>query len=171
MGHSSISTIRNSAHIFSHSGAIEQHHYNRTRDVTAKYALPVNKEQYVFDSTNIKLAIDSLIAMRNREYGGPDVVYAEIDTMIYSERGDKIFVSYIQKFEKNDWGNDLDPDYLVADNRDSVFWNLTHPRYSCGGSYHDIKTLKLEVRKCYFNQFTFLDRDSTANNYFWTAVL
>lgn len=150
---------------------IDQYHYNRTPDLSVKYALPVSREEYLFDSVNIKRAIDSLVAMRNSKYGGPDVVYATIDTIIYSEQGDKVFVSYMKKFERNDWGNDLDTDYLVANNRDSIFWNLTNPRYSCGGSYPDIKTLKSEVRKCYFNQFTFLDRDSTAENYFWKIVL
>jgi hypothetical protein len=139
--------------------------------LTARYSLPVSREQYLFDSVNIKLAIDSLVVMKNSKYGGPDVIYSTIDTIIYSEKGDKVFVSYIKKFEPNDWGNDLDTGYLVADNRDSVFWCLTRPRYSCGGSYHDINTLKLEVRKCYFNQFTFLDRDSTTENYFWKIVL
>lgn len=150
---------------------IDRHHYNRTPDLTVKYELPVSREQYLFDSVNIKLAIDSLVAMRNGKYFGPYVVYATIDTIIYSEKGDKVFVSYIKNFAPNDLGNDLDPDYLVADNRDSIFWSLTRSRYSCGGSYHDIKTLKLEVRKCYFNQFTFLDRDSTANNYIWKVLL
>ena len=152
-------------------GTIDQYHYNRTPDLTARYSLPVSREQYLFDSVNIKLAIDSLAVMKNSKYGGPDVIYSTIDTIIYSEKGDKVFVSYIKKFEPNDWGNDLDTGYLVADNRDSVFWCLTRPRYSCGGSYHDINTLKLEVRKCYFNQFTFLDRDSTTENYFWKIVL
>jgi len=150
---------------------IDRYHYNRTPDLTAKYILPVSREQYLVDSVNIQRAIDSLALMRNSKYFGPYVVYATIDTIIYSERGDKVFVSYINKFAPNDLGNDLDPDYLVAENRDSIFWNLTRPRYSCGGSYHDIKTLKLEVRKCYFNQFTFLDRDSTAENYIWKIVL
>jgi hypothetical protein len=139
--------------------------------LTVKYALPVSREQYLFDSVNIQLAIDSLATMSNRKYGGPDVVYTTIDTIIYSEKGDKIFVSYIKKFERNNRGNDLDTDYLVADNRNGVFWSLIDPRYSCGGSYHDIKTLKAEVRRCYFNQFTFLDKDSTAENYFWKEVL
>jgi len=150
---------------------IDRYHYNRTPDLTAKYSLPISREQYLSDSVNIKLAIDSLIVMTNSEYGGPDVTYATIDTIVYSEKGDKVFVSYMKKFERNDRGNDLDTDYLVAGSRDSVFWRLTRPRYSCGGSYHNIKTLKLEVRKCYFNQFTFLDSDSTAENYFWKIVL
>jgi hypothetical protein len=150
---------------------IGQYQYNRTPDLTAKYALPVTREQYLVDSVNIKLTIDSLVVMRNNKHGGPDVVYAIIDTIIYSEKGNKVFVSYIKKFERNDLGNYLDTDYLVADSRDSIFWSFTDPRYSCGGSYPDIGTLKLGVRKRYFNQFTFLDRDSTAENYFWKVVL
>lgn len=152
-------------------GTIDQIHYNRTPDLSVKYELPVSREQYRFDSVNIKLAIDSMIALRNREYGGPDVLYGLIDTIIYSQAGDKIFVSYMKKFEPNNLGNDLDPDYLGADKRDSVFWQLTDVRYSLSGSYHDKETLRREVRKFYFNQFSFLDKDSTSNNYFWKAVL
>lgn len=103
------------------SGTIDPIHYNRTLDLTVKYELPVTREQYLLDSTNIKLAIDSMIALRNREHGGPDVLFGVIDTIIYSQTGDKIFVSYMKKFEPNDWGNDLDPDYFAADKRDSIF--------------------------------------------------
>jgi hypothetical protein len=152
-------------------GSIDQIHYNRTPDLTVKYELPVTREQYLFDSTNIKLAIDSMIALRNREYGGPDVLYGIIDTIIYSQTGDKIFVSYMKKFEPNNLGNDLDPDYFGADKKDSVFWQLTDVRYSMSGSFYDKESLKEEVRKFYFNQFSFLDKDSTAKNYFWKVVL
>lgn len=152
-------------------GTIDQIHYNRTPDLSVKYELPVSREQYLFDSVNIKLAIDSIIALRNREYGGPDVLYGLIDTIIYSPAGDKIFVSYMKKFEPNNLGNDLDPDYFGADKRDSVFWQLTDVRYSLSGSYHDRETLRREVRKFYFNQFSFLDKDSTSKNYFWRVVL
>jgi hypothetical protein len=102
-------------------GTIDEIHYNRTPDLSVRYELPVSREQYLFDSVNIKLAIDSLIALRNREYGGPDVLYGLIDTIIYSQAGDKIFVSYMKKFEPNNLGNDLDPDYLGAEKKDSVF--------------------------------------------------
>jgi hypothetical protein len=68
-------------------------------------------------------------------------------------------------------GNDLGPDYLGADARDSVFWQLTDIRYQMGGRFHDKESLKREVRKFYFNQFSFLDKDSTSGNYFWKVVL
>ena len=152
-------------------GAINQLHDNGTPDLSVKYELPVDREQYLFDSTNIKLAVDSMIVLRNRERGGPDVLYGVIDTIIYSQAGDKIFVSYMKKFEPNDWGNDLDPDYLGADKRDSIFWQLTTVRYIMSGSFHDEESLKREVRKFYFNQFSFLDKDSTSKNYFWKVVL
>lgn len=152
-------------------GTIDQIHYNRTPDLSVKYALPVDREQYLFDSTNIKLAIDSLIALTNREYGGPDVLYGVIDTIIYSQTGNKIFVSYMKKFEPNNLGNDLDPAYLGADKRDSLFWQLTGVRYNMSGSFHDEKSLKREVRKFYFNQFSFFDSDSASENYFWKVVL
>lgn len=152
-------------------GTISQRYYNRTPDLSVQYELPVDRQQYLFDSTNIKLAIDSIIALRNREYGGPDVLYGMIDTIIYSPAGDKIFVSYMRKFESNDLGNDLDPGYLGAEKRDSIFWQLTTVRYNMGGSFHDEQSLKKEVRKFYFNRFSFLDKDSTSKNYFWKVVL
>jgi hypothetical protein len=152
-------------------GVIADFEYNRDPDLSIKYKLPISREQYQLDSTNIKLAIDSLIAVRNMEYGGPDVLYGAIDTIIYSQKGDKIFVSYMKKFEQNDRGNDLCPDYLVADKRDSVFWQLTTSRHSMSGSFHDKESLKREVRKFYFNQFSLLDKDSTSKNYFWKVVL
>jgi hypothetical protein len=152
-------------------GAIDEYNYNRTPNLTAKYEMPIGREQYLLDSTNIKLAIDSLIQIRNRTYGGPDILYGTIDTIIYSQKGDKIFVFYITKFEPNHLGNDLDPDYLVADKRDGVSWQLTDARQNFSGSFHDIETLKKEVRKYYFNQFTFLDRDSTADNYIWKIIM
>jgi hypothetical protein len=151
-------------------GTIDQIHYNRTPDLSVKYELPVSREQYLFDSVNIKLAIDSMIALRNREYGGPDVLYGLIDTIIYSQAGDKIFVSYMKKFEPNNLGNDLDPDYLGANKRDSVFWQLTDVGVQMSGSFHDEKSLKEEVRKYYFNQYSFLDKDSTTEGYFWKIV-
>ena len=150
---------------------IEQNYYNRTPDLSVKYRMPVSKEQFLFDSANIKTAIDSLIALKNRTYGGADVLYGTIDTIIYSQTGDKIFVSYIEKFGPNTLGNDLDPGFLVADKRDSVFWRLTEARYNMSGSFHDIESLKKEVRKFYFNQFSFLDKDILSKNYFWNVVL
>ena len=146
-------------------------HSNRMPDLSIKYERPVDREQYLFDSANIKIAIDSMIALRNRQYGGPDVLYGVIDTIIYSQKGDKIFVSYMKKFEPNDLGNDLDPDYFGANRRDSVFWQLTSIRYSMCGSFHDPQSLKLTVRKFYFNKFSFLDKDSASANYFWKVVL
>lgn len=151
-------------------GTIEQTHYNRTPDLSVKYELPVSREQYLFDSANIKLAIDSLIALRNREYGGPDILYGLIDTIIYSQAGDKVFISYMKKFEPNNLGNDLDPDYLCADKKDSVFWQLTTVSHQMVGSFHDEGSLKDEVRKFYFNQYSFLDKDSAEQNYFWRIV-
>jgi hypothetical protein len=152
-------------------GVINQIHYNRTPDLSVKYKLPVDRAQYLYDSTTIKLAIDSLIALKNREYGGPDVKCGIIDTIVYSQSGDKIFVSYIKEYEPNHLGNDFDPGYLGADKRDSVFWQLTDIRHRMGGSFHDKESLKRAVRKFYFNQFSFLDKDSTSENYFWKVVL
>jgi hypothetical protein len=152
-------------------GTIESIHYNRTPDLVVKYKLPVTRERYLYDSTMIKTAIDSLVAIHNQKYGGPDVLSTLIDTIIYSQKGDKIFISYIKKYERNNLGNDLYPDYLAANKRDGVFWQLTTTRYRMSGSYHDVVSLKKAVRKFYFNQFSFMDKDSTAKNYLWKVVL
>lgn len=152
-------------------GAIENYHYNRNPDLSVKYMRPVTKEQYLFDSINIKIAIDSLIVLNNKEHGGADVLYATIDTIIYSQTGDKIFVAYIEKFGPNTLGNDLDPNFLVADKRENLFWHLKESRYNMSGSFHDVESLKKEVRKFYFNKFSFLDRDILSKNYFWNVVL
>jgi hypothetical protein len=148
-------------------GVVADMEYNRAPDLSVKYPLPVSGEQYLFDSTNIQLAIEKLTALENDKYGGPDVIYAAIDTIMYSQSGDKVFVSYIKKFDS---GNDLYPDYLGATKRDSVFWQLREIRHSMGGSFPYKSTLKREVRKFYFNQYSFLDKDSANENYFWKIV-
>jgi hypothetical protein len=144
--------------------------YNRTPDLTVKYPRPVNQIDFLNDSINIKLQIDSLIAKKNKDFGGPDRLYALIDTIIYSQTGDQVFVSYINKFEPNNLGNDFDPSFLSANKKNDKFWDLREcpPKApNLGGSFHDIQTLKLEVRKYYFNQYLFADKDSNKVNYFW----
>lgn len=152
------------------ANGIERFNYNRPVDLTPKYPRPVSEQQYLKDSTTIAVQIDSLVAIRNRETGGPDVVSAFIDTLIYSQTGDKVFVPYIQAFEKNDLGNDLDPAYLFATSRDSIYWNLqegTPNAYTFGGSFHDLISLKKAVRQFYFKGYSFVDKDSSKENYFW----
>ena len=144
--------------------------YERTPDLVPKYQRPVDNVQYTGDSTHIQIAIDSLIAMRNRQTGGTKVQYAFIDTIIYSPKGDEVFISYIKKYEPNNLGNDFDPWYLSGTERNDKYWNLIEgkpgiPTFS--GSFHDIENLKKEVRKFYFNQYSFSSQDSLKENYFW----
>ncbi|PWT76086.1 MAG: hypothetical protein C5B59_07390 [Bacteroidetes bacterium] len=125
---------------------------------------------FLEDSSRIAVQIDSLIALKNRNTGGTKVANAFIDTIIYSQTGGQIFVSYIRKFQPNDLGNDLDPAYLTADERDSIYWHLrdgTPNNVMMSGSYHDVASLKKEVRKFYFNQYSFIDSDSLKSNFFW----
>jgi len=145
-------------------------YYNRTPNLSPKYARPVTSKVYFEDSSRIAVQIDSLIALKNRSPGGVKIAYAFIDTIIYSQTGNQIFISYIQKFEPNDLGNDLDPAYLHADERDSVYWHLqegTPNAVMMGGSYHDKASLRKELRKFYFNQYSFIDADSSKENYIW----
>jgi hypothetical protein len=151
-------------------GVIKFSKVNRAPNLTAKYARPVNQQTFIDDSLHIVTQIDSLIALRNRNTGGIKVASAIIDTIFYSEKGDQIFISYVEKFEPNNLGNDLSPSYLSADSRDSNFWHLKEGPPNAnylGGSYHDINELKEAVRKFYFNRYSFLDRDSLKENYFW----
>lgn len=144
--------------------------FNRNPDLTPKYERPYDQQVYVDDSLHIAIQIDSLVAIRNRNTGGIKVVSAFIDTIIYSQNGKEIFVSYAQQFEPNHLGNDLDPAYLFADEKGSVYWLLqegTPNAEMLGGSFHDTASLKKAVRQFYFNQYSFLAKDSLKKNYFW----
>jgi hypothetical protein len=156
--------------IMAANGFVHNVNYNRTPDLTAKYPRPFSQNIFTADSLRIVVQVDSLIALRNRQTGGIKVVSASIDTIIYSQSGKEIFVVYAQQFEPNHSGNDLDPVYLTADERDSIYWHLqegTPNAEQMSGSYHNIADLKKAVRRFYFNQYSFLDADSLKENYFW----
>jgi hypothetical protein len=152
------------------NGLVQNIYYNRTPDLKSKYPRPFNQSAFLADSLKIAVQVDSLIALKNRETGGIKVVSAFVDTIIYSQSGKQIFVVYAKQFEPNQLGNDLDPAYLSADERDSVYWHLqegTPNSVQMSGSYHNIADLKKAVRKFYFNQYSFLETDSLKENYFW----
>ena len=156
--------------IMAANGLVHNINYNRTPDLTAKYPRPFIQNIFSADSSRISVQVDSLIALRNRETGGIKVISAFIDTIIYSQSGKEIFVVYAQQFEPNHLGNDLDPAYLSAVEKDSVYWYLqegTPNAEQMSGSYHNIADLKKEVIKFYFNQYSFLETDSLKENYFW----
>ncbi|MBL0183921.1 MAG: hypothetical protein IPP96_17190 [Chitinophagaceae bacterium] len=156
--------------IMAANGLVHNINYNRTPDLTAMYPRPFSQNIVSADSLRIAVQVDSLIALRNRETGGIKVVSAFIDTIIYSQSGKEIFVVYAQQFEPNHLGNDLDPAYLSADEKDSIYWHLqegTPNAEQMSGSYHNIADLKKAVRKFYFNQYSFLEADSLKENYFW----
>jgi hypothetical protein len=152
------------------NGLVANINYNRTPGFTAKYPRPFSQNVFTADSARIEVQIDSLIAVRNKQTGGIKVVAAFVDTIIYSQSGKEIFVVYAQQFEPNQLGNNLDPAYLSADEKDSVFWHLqegTPNAEQMSGSYHNIADLKKAVRKFYYNQYSFLEADSLKANYFW----
>lgn len=144
---------------------------NRQPDLTIKYPRPVTKDVFLKDSLNAKLAIDCLIVLNNRLYGGPNISYGILDTIIYSPSGNEIFIIYADKFEQNDLGNDLGPAYFSANKRGKDNeWELEsglHNRTHWGGSYHNMKELKESVRKFYFNKYKFKQSDSLEESYFW----
>ena len=139
---------------------------NKNPDLKAKYSRPVSSKQFIKDSLNIQNAITSLVKLRNEQTGGIKVEYAIIDTIIYSPKADKIWVSYIKKFEPNDYGNNFDTYTLQAEKRNVDIWELTE---SGGliGSYESIENLKYQVRKYYFNTYSFDPKESKKENYFW----
>jgi NADH:ubiquinone oxidoreductase subunit 5 (chain L)/Multisubunit Na+/H+ antiporter, MnhA subunit len=156
--------------IMAANGLVHNINYDRTPNLRAMYPRPFSQNIFLKDSLHIAVQVDSLIALRNRETGGTKVVSAFVDTIIYSESGKEIFVVYAQQFEPNDLGNDLDPAYLSADEKDSVYWHLqegTPNAEQMSGSYHNVADLKKAVRKFYFNQYRFLEKDSLKENYFW----
>jgi hypothetical protein len=149
---------------------LKYHHYNREPDLTVKYPRPVSDQQFKRDSVNIKMAIDSLAVLKNKTYGGRDIVLTIIDTIIYSPKGDKVFVSFINRYESDNINQDFQTDFLYADKRDSISWQWQKVSYGLGGAYPDQIILKKEVRKFYFNQFSFLDQDSATEKYFWRRI-
>ena len=156
--------------IMATGGIVRDFRYNKKPDLSATYPRPVTQKIFSEDSSRISVQIDSLIALRNRDTHGIKVVSTVIDTIIYSQSGNEIFVIYAQQFEPNDLGNDLDPSYLSADERDSIYWHLqegTPNAEIMSGSYQDIISLKNAVRRFYFNRYSFLAVDSLKENYFW----
>jgi hypothetical protein len=152
-------------------GIIKNINYSREPDLTVKYQRPVSYEKFKGDSAHIEVAIDSLIALRNRQTGGAKVQYAFIDTIIYSQTGDRVFISYIKKYEPNDLGNDFTPSYLYGDTRNPEYWDLEEVKYNLSGNFQDTASLKRAVRRFYFNQFSFLDKDSSKDNFFWRKIM
>lgn len=151
-------------------GLVHKIDYNRMPDLAAKYPRPFSQNYFIIDSLRIAIQVDSLVALRNRHTGGLKVASAFIDTIIYSQSGNKVFVVYAMQYESNHLGNDLGPGYLSADAKDSVYWHLyegTPNAEQMSGSFHSIADLKRAVRKFYFNQYSFIDADSLRENYFW----
>ena len=156
--------------IMAAKGIVHRINYNQTPNLALKYPRPFSQNVFLKDSLHIAVQVDSLIALRNRETGGIKIVSAFVDTIIYSQSGKEIFVVYAQQFEQNHLGNDLDPAYLSADEKDSVYWHLqegTPNAEQMGGSYHNPADLKKAVRRFYFNKYSFLETDSLKENYFW----
>lgn len=143
---------------------------NRNPNLNAKYKRPVDKKSFIKDSLNIQKAITELAKIKNKKSGGTDILYAKIDTIIYSENAKKIFIIYFNKFDKNFFGNDIDLYYLSADKKTNGFWQLEEgppnsPNYS--GSFHSEIEAKKYSRKMYFNRYRFGLKDSLKENYFW----
>ncbi len=145
---------------------------NRRPDLNADYNSPVSSKQYQIDSIQVANYIEIEKQVYNNQYGGQDITDSIVDTLIYSQSGDKIFVIYGKQFEKNSPWNDLDAAYLVAHRKDSSGWDFYEPAESyTSGTYHSMKELKIKTRKLYFNQFKFSDSFKGTQEYFWDRVI
>jgi hypothetical protein len=74
------------------------------------------------------------------------------------------------KYVANDRGKNLVTSAFYADKRYPTFWNLREAPYRYSGDFRDSVYLKKSLRKFYFNQFKFADKDSLEENYFWTKM-
>jgi hypothetical protein len=144
--------------------------YNKKPHLKAEYPSPVNQTQFKTDSIGIKVALDTFVLFINREKGRGEISSAYIDTIIYSQQGDKIFVPFVMKYVANDRGKNLVTSAFYADKRYPTFWNLREAPYRYSGDFRDSVYLKKSLRKFYFNQFKFADKDSLEENYFWTKM-
>jgi hypothetical protein len=151
-------------------GIIETIRYNRTPDLSAKYPRPVTPETFIRGSLRISEQIDSLVALKNRNTRLLIISSTRLDTVIYSQLGDQVFIIYAVQYKPNELGNDISPAYLSASERDSIYWHLREGPPNAeymSGNFHDWSELKNEVRKFYFNQYLFALKDSAAKNYIW----
>jgi hypothetical protein len=152
------------------SDQIDYINYNREPDLTAEYQRPVNQPQFKADSLGIKAALDTFVVFINSGRRSEEISYAYIDTIIYSQQGDKIFVPFVMKSVVNDRRKNLVTSAFYADQRYPTFWNLREAPYRYSGDFRDSVYLRKSLRKFYFNQFKFADKDSSEENYFWARM-
>jgi hypothetical protein len=152
------------------SEMVEKIHYNRTPDLSPIYPRPIGQDAYKFDSLNIQSAVDSWVNLMNMNQRDIKLKKAYIDTIIYSESGDKVFVPFYMEYEKNSQGRRFVTSAFFANEKDSAYWKLEEARYLLSVDFRDSIILKKEVRKFYFNQFKFAEKDSLDIDYFWEKM-
>lgn len=149
---------------------IEYLNYNKKPDLGNSYIRPIDQSQYLKDSSFVMKAIDSITNEKQHKYNDIKILSVILDTMIYSQDGNKIFIVFIKKCAPNNTVDDLNPDYLYGYKSNGEIWKLAEGSYNISGSYHDIKSLKYDVRQYYFNQFKFSGKDSMKANFFWKML-
>ena len=152
------------------SDLIQQINYNRPPDLTNNYPRPFTQKDFVTDSLNIQKAVEAWVVLNNMNSKKNKISNAYIDTIIYSENGDKIFVPFYMEYENNNHGYRFYTSAFYAGKKDSIYWNLEEAKYRLSADYYDSIVLKKEVRKFYFNQFKFANKDSLNDNYFWNKM-
>ena len=149
---------------------VERTYYNRTPDLSPKYNRPLSYNCYLKDSLQISAQIDSIVSLRNNKKSDAKIVSTNIDTIIYSQTGKELFVVYVEQLSSNELSNYYEPAYLFAKEKDSYKWYLEESVPNgeyMNSSFQNIADLKKEVRRFYFNKFSFKEKDSVKDNYFW----
>ena len=149
---------------------VESIYYNRTPDLIPKYKRPISCSFYLKDSSQITAHLNSIVSIKNKRNINTIVISTFIDTIMYSQTGKEIFVVYIKQLSSNELSNYYEPAYLSSKEKDSIGWHLEesvpNDEYM-NSSFQNVDDLKKEVRKFYFNQFSFKEKDSLKYNYFW----
>ena len=156
---------------------LQYYQYNKTPDLTKRYPRPIDDKTYKSDSVFIRATLDSLAAKSNRIFlENPDLhmpgltdsakVDNILDTIIYSPKGDQVLVTYMQKCIPSEESGEYFACMLRARVRKEDAWALEDYGGVTGRSF-DSAALRKDIRKYFFNQYSFVDEDSLEENYFW----
>jgi len=143
---------------------------NKTPELSPRYPRPIEQFEYKQDSLNIQLAVDSWVKLKNMNQKNIKFSKAYIDTIIYSETGDKVFVPFYMKYDNNQNGKRFVTSAFFANKKDSIYWKLEQAKYRLSADFYDSLFLKQEVRKFYFNKFKFASKDRLSEDYFWSKM-
>jgi len=148
---------------------IENYRYDLPPDLTPPYSRPVSDREYLDDSRGVRIALDSFVVTLKRDEGRGEIQSAYVDTIVYSQTGDQIFVLFVLKMSYGR-GTKLTSSAFYSDQRYETQWLLREASFRYSGDATDSSDLRTELRKFYFNQFRFADQDSLCDNFFWKKM-